>query len=364
MAAANSSSSQNPPLKNARPSLAVEGQDQSALAQGLLEMEIKETTTGLYHCELVVGNWGPKSSGGGVGFLYFDGALFDFGKALSVSLGNQTIFQGRVSALEGRFPEGAQVEIAVLAEDRFQELRMTRRTRTFENLTDATLFQSIANDHGLTPSIDVQGPQHKVLAQVNQSDLAFLRDRARAIDAEVWMDGTTLHAQSRARRKGAQLTLGYSHELRECVVSADLAHQRTALAVSGWDVAGKKAISYEATDSVLGNELGTLTSGASVVQNKFGARKEAIVHSVPWTSTEAQARAEAHFRAMARTFLSVRGVADTDPGLRVGAQVTLAGLGPLFEGSYYVTEVTHLFDGVKGLRTEFAAERPGMGQPS
>jgi phage protein D len=345
-----------------RPTIAVNGQDDLTLSQGLLGMNVTETTLGLYRCELVVGNWGPLPQGG-TGFSYFDRKLLDFGKTLTISVGGTSIFEGQIYALIGRFPEEGQVEFAVYAEDRFQELRMTRRTQTFENTTDSDLFSTIANAHGLTPNIDVQGPQHTVIAQVNQSDLALLRERARAVDAEVWMDGTTLHAQARSRRKGATVTLGYKHELHEVVVSADLANQRTALTVSGWDVSAKSAIQYQATDSALGSELGSNTSGSSIVQSAFGARKDAIVHSVPWTQAEAQARAEAHYRAFARTFVSVRGVADTDPNLRVGAYVNLVGVGPLFEGSYYVTEVTHIFDGVRGLRTEFSAESPGMGQP-
>ena len=36
------------------------------------------------------------------------------------------------------------------------------------------------------------GPTYKTLAQVNQSDLAFMRERARSIDAELWMDGSKI----------------------------------------------------------------------------------------------------------------------------------------------------------------------------
>ena len=97
--------------------------------------------------------------------------------------------------LEACFPEGQSPEIRVLAEDRFQDLRMTRRTRTFSDVTDSDVITQIANDHGLSPSVSVNGPTYKVLAQVNQSDLAFVRERARAIDAEVWMKGNTLNAK-------------------------------------------------------------------------------------------------------------------------------------------------------------------------
>jgi hypothetical protein len=42
--------------------------------------------------------------------------------------------------------------------------------------------------------------------------------------------------------------------------------------------------------------------------------------------------------------------------------VDLQGLGTLFSGKYYLCEVQVLFDPVNGLRTEFAAERPGLGK--
>jgi hypothetical protein len=34
----------------------------------------------------------------------------------------------------------------------------------------------------------------------------------------------------------------------------------------------------------------------------------------------------------------------------------------MFDGKYYLTEIKHLFDSAKGLRTEFTAERAGVGR--
>jgi uncharacterized protein len=56
-------------------------------------------------------------------------------------------------------------------------------------------------------------------------------------------------------------------------------------------------------------------------------------------------------------------VAETDPRLRVGGQLDLKGLGALFSGKYYVSQVRHVFDGRNGIRTEFTGERPGIGRP-
>ena len=349
-------------LRIAHPTINLDGRDNASLAQGLLSLSIVEQTSGLYRCEATFGNWGPRN--GSIDFLYFDRQTLDFGKTLKIKLENDVLFEGRITALEGHFNEARPPEIAVLAEDRFQDLRMTRRTRTFDDVSDSDVFRRIASDHGLSPSVSVSGPTYRVLAQINQSDLAFLRERARAIDAELWMDGSTLNVKSHANRSGTPIELGYGRNLHSFVVLADLAQQRTSVAVNGWDVAGKSGLQYEATESAVSSELNGDTSGVSILQSAFGARKEALAHAVPLNSSEAQSLAEAYFKLTARRFVVGHGLADTDPKLRVGAQVNIQNVGPLFSGKYYLTEVRQLFDLAQGLRTEFTAERPGIGRAS
>jgi hypothetical protein len=46
----------------------------------------------------------------------------------------------------------------------------------------------------------------------------------------------------------------------------------------------------------------------------------------------------------------------------VGATITLAGVGPLFSGEFYLAATEHIFDGAQGLRTELKLERPGLGK--
>lgn len=344
----------------ARPTIAVDGQDQAGLALGLLGLLIVEDTSGLYRCEALFGNWGEQ--GRRTDYLYFDRRTLEFGKSFAVKLAGTTLFSGRIMALEAHFEEGAPPQIAVLAEDRFQDLRMTRRTRTFDNVSDAELVRRIAGDHGLTPEVDLAGPTHKTLAQVNQSDLAFLRERARALDGELWMDARTLYAKQRARRSGNTLQLAYGNQLRQFSVVADLATQYSSVAVSGWDVAAKNGLKHEVTDAIIQGELNGDWSGASILTAALGGRKEALVHTTPATGQEVQAEAEAYFRMQARRFVYGHGLAVTDERMRVGTYVNLQGLGPLFSGKYYVSEVQVRFDGSAGLRTEFTAERPGLGR--
>jgi phage protein D len=343
----------------ALPTVTVAGEEKPALSAQLLELAVREDTLGLYRCEAEFGNWGEVN--GKIGFRYFDRSLLDFGKAFVVSLEHVKLFEGRVMGLQAAYPEGAPPRIRVLADDRLQDLRMTRRTRTFADVSDADVMRTIASDHSLTPEIDASGPTHKVLAQVNQSDLAFIRERAHAIDAEAWVEGATLKVKKRGARDAGAVDLAWQAQLRAFDVTADLAGQRTAVTVSGWDVAAKEGIKAEATSSAISSELNGDTSGVSILE-RLAARKDNLAHPVPVTSSEGQAAADAFFRVSARRFVVGRGVAETSARIRVGSRVNLKELGPLFSGKYTVTAVVHRFDTLHGIRTEFEVERPGIGR--
>jgi len=351
-----------PLFYSAQPEIFLEGASHDGLSTGIISLMVEETTEGLARCEATFGNWGEAE--GSTGFLYFKRDILDFGKNFAVQLGEGDaagqVFDGRIMALEARYPKLRPPEITVLAEDRLQDLRMRRRTRTFEEITDAEMFQKIAADHSLQSAVDINGPTHKLLAQVNQSDLAFLRERARAIDAEVWIEARRLQAKMRRRRRTNTLTLTYGQGLQEIVLCADLANQQTTFAVSGWDIKAKEAILHQARASVLGSELNGDLGGSSILQQALGERTQVLAHTQPLTSAEAQTIAEANFRQLARRFVTGRALAQGDGRLRVGTHVTINGVGDLFEGEYYVSAVRHLFDRNTGYQCDFKVERAGI----
>ena len=346
------------PLQGARPSIEIDGQRNATVTSAMQELLIVDSVDGLARCEFKVGNWGGPEH---PGFQYFGRDTLDFGKSLKVTLADSALFEGRISAIAGEFPDGGPPQVCVCAEDRLQDLRMTRRTRGFEDVALADVVQRIASDHGLSPQTDLSGETYKLLAQVNQSDLAFLRDLARREDAEVWVEGTRLKAAQRARRNGGRLALSWAGLLHEFSVCADLAHQRTQLIAAGWNVADKREAKYTAGEAAVQSELNGGTSGASTLRQAFGERIDTLAHGMPASDAQAQVLAEASFRHHARRFLVGRGVAQTQAGLQVGAKITISGIGPLFEGDYFVTNVSTRFDAKKGLRTEFLCDRPAIG---
>lgn len=357
---------ETPALYAARPAFALDGDDAPALRDALTALDVAETADGMARCEATFSNWAPSGDGSASTYAFFDRDVLDFGRALLVSGGagaaGGTLFAGHVTGIEAHYLPDRAPEVTVLAEDRLQDLRMTRRTRSFEDATLEDVAGTVASDHGLRTDLDAEGPTFRVLAQVNQSDLAFLRDLARAADAEAWVEGDTLRVVGRARRDGGALALRFGDRLYEFSVLADLATQSTAVVASGWDVAAKEPVSHEAGPEAVQSETAGLEGGAAVLDAAFGPRTDRLVHPRPGTQEQARALAEAAFRRQARRFVAGHGTAEGDARLRVGATVTLEGLGALFAGDYTVVEARHTFS-ADGFRTRFRVERPGLGRP-
>jgi phage protein D len=126
-------------------------------------------------------------------------------------------------------------------------------------------------------------------------------------------------------------------------------------------VADKQATDVEAGESVISAELNGGRSGSAVLAQALAQRRERLALAIPLSRQEAQAMAEARYRERARRFVRGIGVVDGNVSVRVGASVELQGLGPFFDGPYYVTLARHTFDLRSGYQTTFEAERPGLG---
>ena len=343
------------------PVFRVEGDVKGDLARDLVRLETEETTAGLKTCVARFGAIGP-SDGDSEQLQYLDGAILDFGKALEVSLGppgnERIVFDGLVSGLEAHFEEGVAPEVTAFAEDKLMKLRMTRRMKTYQQMSDADIAGAIAGEHGLTPDTAADGPTYDVVQQLNQSDLAFLRERARLIQAEVWSEGDTLNFKTRANRTGTSVTLVAGNELLAVDCRADLAHQRTKVVFSGYDAQQRETIEEEAGSDAVQAEISGGRSGPDVLEKALGQRASNVVRQAPLVNGEATAWAKAEMLRRSRRFVTAVGVTRGTPDLVVGSKLELQRVGGPFEGpGYYVTRVRHTYDLRIGHRTYFEAER-------
>ena len=349
-----------PALYSGVPTVTVDGDASAVLESAVTSMVVEDAADGLATCEIGFENQG--FAGGGIGFPLLDPSLVDFGSSLLLQAGGGEafgdLFAGTVTAVEVGFPQGGTARLTLLADDALQPLRRQRRTRVFEDMSDADILDRVAREHGLSADVSGGDTRHRVVAQLDQSDLAFVRDRARRMGAEVAAAGTRLIVQPRPDRRGEPVTLSYRQNLREAQLSADLGRLVTEVAVSGWDPGTKQAIDVSAGPSTMASERETGgTAGWELLERVRGGLVDRVAHAVPLAVDEAQALADARFRQQARRFVTGRLVVDGDARVRVGGVVELAGIGPWHTGTYDVTGVRHLFDLDEGFRTVVDVER-------
>ena len=172
-----------PALYSGVPTVSVDGVSNALLESSVTSMIIEDANDGLATCEIAFQNAGATDAG--VGFPLIDEQLIDFGSELRLEAGGGdaygSIFDGTVTGLEVGFHQHDTARLTVLGADRFQELRRRRRTRVFEDMTDAEIIGVVGREHGLTVDVVGGDVEHRALAQFDQSDLAFIRERARRI---------------------------------------------------------------------------------------------------------------------------------------------------------------------------------------
>lgn len=351
----------------ASPVFTIGGEPVGALARDCIRLVVDEGVEGLRTLEAHFVATGAGSPGPPGDLVHLDGRDFDFGTGIKVSVGSDSeqrvVFDGTVSGIELVLGDSEQPYVVMLAEDRLMRLRMTRRMRTYTDVSDADVARAIASEHGLDAEITVDGPTYDVLQQVNQSDLAFLRERARLLQADLWCSGNRLHLSQRPAREGEQITLTHGADLLSCRIAADLAHQRTDVTISGYDARAKKTIDERAGAETIAAEARPGRTGPKLLESALGARASFRVREVPQTSAEATAWARAEMLRRARRFVTAAGVTRGTPSLTVGSRLRLELVGAPFSGEgYYVTQVTHTYDNVRGLRTSFEAERATLNE--
>ncbi|HEU4325858.1 MAG TPA: contractile injection system protein, VgrG/Pvc8 family [Roseiflexaceae bacterium] len=350
-------------IYSARPTVRLDTRAYPLISELILGMRMTESEGGLSSLELRLSNWASDTEGG-AGLAFEDDTLLKLGAALAIYAGDelapQEIFSGTITGLEAEFPRGAAPELVVLAEDALQQLRLARRTKTYEDQSVADIVRWIAREAGLTATVDGFADNPGTQVQLNESDLAFLRRLLARYGGDLQVVGRELHIAARDAVQRSQLTLCLGGQLREARALADLAQQVTEITAGGWDALQGTTISASSTGAATGPGGGR--SGATALHEALGARRLHLGHLAAANQAELQAMADAAFDQRARRFVCVEGTAEGNPQLRVGSHVLLEGLGPRFSNTYYVTRVCHRYDLEHGYETDFEAECAFLGE--
>lgn len=348
---------------SARPTVRIDGQDNADVSAAVLAMRMIEQEGGLCSLELRLANFGI--AGQQPGTLFEDERNVKLGSQIAIYSGDtsapQEIFRGLVTGFEAEFPEGEPPELVLLAEDKLQQARLARRSKTYDHFKISDLANTVASSMGLTATVTGLTDDLGTQVQLNESDLAFLRRMLQRHDADVQVVGDQLQVSGRADVKRSSVDLELYSQLRRVRVTADLAHQVTQTSCTGWDE--QQGSKVKATSQGVNNGPGGGRTGPSLLQQAIGARAEHLDYLVAVDRAEAQAVADAEFDRRARRFVVVDGTCEGNPRVRVGSNVTLKSVSTRLDNTYYVVRAVHRFDQRSGYLTDFEAESAYLGNP-
>ena len=263
------------------------------------------------------------------------------GRGLDIAaVDGEIVFQGEVVAIESFEQTSGTPVVIVRARDRLHRLDGDKQTRTFTGVSDIDVARQLAAGAGLrvhAAGVEASTP-HSAIHQHDQTDLAFLKQRAAAIGYVVFTDGDTLHFEQ--RRLVPQAILGCGIEdIRVRALLAWLASpdQVQQVDVRGWDPVIKQDIIAKARRPVIG-----LSRAASTIEPPSAVIDLGFVETLH-TAAIAHAAAAGVLAARTEHDLSAEMAVDGVAALRAHAEVILHGAGDAFNGKYLVQGVSHRY---------------------
>jgi uncharacterized protein len=262
------------------------------------------------------------------------------GATVEVSMGygddRESLMIGEITMLEPSFTSAGPPSLVVRGFDVRHRLNGTRRTRTFVDKTDSSIAELIGSDAGVDIKGVDSGVTHSYVMQADQTDLEFLRERARRMQYELVVDGRTVRFRPVANAGSGVVTLTLRDDLFEFRPRLSRVPV-TGTEVLGWDAKTKQPISST-----------TSHSEESI---------ETLVRLPVASQAEADQMAAASFKSATLDFIRGEGRVRGRTDVRAGRVVNLNDLGERFSGAYYLTSVVHRYSRHDGYLTDFCARR-------
>jgi phage protein D len=283
------------------------------------------------------------------------------GTAVEISLGygdgRDPVIVGEITALEPTFSVAGPPTLVVRGYDKRHRLNAAPFTHSYVDATDSQIAQQICDLRHVPIEATDSGVRHAYVLQADQTDLDFLRQRARRIHFELAMDQRgTLLFRPVASGTSSVLTLSLDEDLLEFRPRMALV-PLTEVEVLGWDPKEKQTIRASAK---AGDELSTMAGERTAAQQAeavFGSTVETMVRAAAFTQAEADRLALGRFNAAALDFIRGDGRARGRTDLRAGVVIHLDGIGERFSGDYYVTSAVHSYSREGGYLTDFHVRR-------
>ncbi|MFL5927442.1 MAG: VgrG-related protein [Gaiellaceae bacterium] len=279
--------------------------------------------------------------------------------SISYENGTEELLEGEVTSLEAEL-DASGSHVVIRGYDKSHRLHRGRKARSWAEQKDSEIASAIAQEAGLSSSVDDSEIAHSYIAQPGVSDWDFLVSRAREIGFDLRVssgslefkkpssasDGPDAGSLDRAATAGQ---IVYGQNLLAFRPRVSMVDQASSFEVRGWDVKSKSAVVGTAQAANTSASIGVQQSAAtSVLGDKDYVRNDRLFAAQDAATNAAEGLAA----SVGSTFGEAEGTVIGDPKLKAGAAVSVSGVGSPFDGKYLLTSTRHVVDRY-GYRTHF-----------
>lgn len=278
-----------------------------------------------------------------------DSTSFALGAEIEVKMGQgnetvATVTKGEIFSVEPNLVSGQEYETVVVAFHKFNRLQHGKKTRSFLDSKDSDVFTTILGTVGLSTEIDATTTVYPYLVQWNQTDMAFLRERAERIGYYLYTDATKVYVKKWGETPQPDVVVSFKSGLNAFRPKLTLAKQVSAVKVRVWDAQSKAALEGVASTPSTAKQGGSRSTGNSVVEGAYGASTLTLIDPSAKDATDAKTIADGYINQLTRENTEAEADCMGFPALRPGAAIKIENVGTRFSGSYLVTTARHVYN--------------------
>jgi len=326
----------------------------------IIEIRVEQDLGAIGMLTIQLANWDPVTQR----HTWSDSSLLRVGAGVEVWLGEYApgspTFLGEIVGIEPLWSRDRSPTVTVRAYDLLHRLTRSTATRTFVDLSDGEIAARIAREAGLRAQVPRTGTKHRHVLQSNQTDLDFLRSRARRGGYEVFVRGKELHFRQPALGEPVAHTLRVGEEIEEFAAWLSAAGRAGAETVRSWDVPTKQNIVLTRKSPVV-SAMGAATVGLAQADRVFGAATVTTATVGVRGQQEAEDLAVGRLTTSALRYVEAEAEGEGLASLRTGTTIKVEGAGTTFSGTYYVVQVVHTRTADHRFRTAYRLGRTATG---
>ncbi|MCB0302322.1 MAG: phage late control D family protein [Calditrichaeota bacterium] len=285
--------------------------------------------------------------------------LFQFGKKVEIFMGYldklKPMLTGIITSFRTSYPAGGLPQITISGYDLSYCMSKGKKSRKpWNDMKDSDVVTEIAGKYGLKAVVEDSQVVHPRIEQSQETDRHFLEKLAGRNGFELYVRGKKLYFKPSANSKNSILTLEWGAGLISFSPEINLAEQITKVEVTGWNINTKKEIIGKAQ---INDEPGMdpkRKSGGEYLK-AVCQKGDAPIHRIRlpiYTQQHADQRAKAILKKLSEGFVKGSGESLGIPELLPDNNITLKGLGTMFNKTYYIEKTTHTFNS-SGYKTTF-----------